>query len=81
MGSVRAWRGSRACPGPRRRAEDVNWVRGRMEARGSIEYARQVAHALAGAAQEECARLYAGLPDSSDRRFIEALPLWVLERR
>jgi geranylgeranyl diphosphate synthase type II len=63
-----------------RSAEDVAWVRERMHARGSIEYARQVAHALAGAAQEEGARLYDGLPDSSDRRFILALPVWVLAR-
>lgn len=70
-----------ALPRAARRAREVRWVRQRMEARGSIEYAWQVAHALAGAAREECARLYAGLPDSPDRRFIEALPLWVLERR
>jgi geranylgeranyl diphosphate synthase type II len=63
-----------------RAAADVAWIHERMTARGSIEYARQVAHALAGAAQEECDRLYAGLPDSPDRRFIAELPVWVLER-
>jgi geranylgeranyl diphosphate synthase type II len=70
-----------ALPRAAREARDIHWVRERMDARGSIEYARQVAHALAGAAREECARLYVGLPDSPDRRFIEALPVWVLERR
>ncbi len=67
-------------PRTERRACDVAWVRERMTSHGSVEYARQVAHALAGAAQEEGARLYAGLPDTPDRRFIEALPVWVLER-
>jgi geranylgeranyl diphosphate synthase type II len=64
-----------------RTSADVAWVRERMTERGSIEYARQVAHALAGAATEEYEQLYAGLPDSSDRRFISELPVWVLERR
>lgn len=63
-----------------RSAEDVAWLRARMEAHGSIDYARQQAHALAGAARHECALLYAELPDSRDRRFIEELPRWVLER-
>jgi geranylgeranyl diphosphate synthase type II len=68
-------------PRSRRRREDVGWVHERMVAHGSIDYACHVAHALAGAAQEEFARVYASLPDSLDRRFIEALPVWVLERR
>ena len=51
-----------------------------MIAYGSFDYARLVAHAMAGAAQHEGAALYAGLPDSRDRRFIEALPAWVLAR-
>jgi geranylgeranyl diphosphate synthase type II len=63
-----------------RRAADVAWVRERMDAHGCIEYARQVAHGLAGAARHECEALYGGLPDSRDRRFIEALPTWVLAR-
>jgi geranylgeranyl diphosphate synthase type II len=46
-----------------------------MDAYGSLEYGRRVAHALAGVAQYECASLYAGFPDSPDRRFIEALPV------
>jgi len=69
-----------ALPRGRRTDADVRWVRERMMARGSVAYARQVAHGLAGAAREECTRLYAGMPDSPDRRFIEALPSWVIER-
>jgi len=67
-------------PRQARRAADVAWVRERMDAHACLEYARQVAHALAGAARHECAALYAGLPDTRDKRFIEALPTWVLAR-
>lgn len=60
--------------------EDVMWVRDRMDAYGSIGYARQVAHGLAGAAQFEFGELYGNLPDSRDKRFLAALPAWVIER-
>ena len=69
-----------ARPRAERTLADVRWVRERMAARGCFEYARQVAHGLAGAARHEMEQLYAGLPDSRDRRFIEALPHWVLAR-
>lgn len=59
---------------------DVSWVLERMDAHGSIDYARQVAHGLAGAAQHELSQLYGHLPDSRDKRFLEALPAWVIER-
>ena len=35
---------------------------------------------LAGAARHEFTLLFGGLPDSRDKRFIEALPTWVIER-
>lgn len=59
---------------------DVQWVRERMDAYGCIDYARQVAHGLAGAADHEFTLLYQHLPDSRDKRFIAALPAWVIER-
>jgi geranylgeranyl diphosphate synthase, type II len=59
---------------------DTRWVRERMDAYGCIDYARQVAHGLAGAAHHEFTLLYQHLPDSRDKRFIEALPSWVIER-
>jgi geranylgeranyl diphosphate synthase type II len=59
---------------------DVLWIRERMEAYGSLDYARQVAHGLAGAAQYEFSELYGNFPDSRDKRFLEALPMWVIER-
>jgi len=51
-----------------------------MNAYRCLDYAHQMAHGLAGAALHECGALYQGLPDSRDRRFIEALPAWVLAR-
>jgi geranylgeranyl diphosphate synthase type II len=51
-----------------------------MEAYGCIDYARQVAQGLAGAARHEFATVYGPLPDSRDKRFLEALPDWVIER-
>jgi len=63
-----------------RSESDVAWVRSRMDAYGCIDYARQVAQGLAGAAQYECAQLFGGLPDSRDKRFLEAMPTWVIER-
>jgi geranylgeranyl diphosphate synthase type II len=67
-------------PREARSDEDVAWVRERMESYGSIDYARQVAHGLSGAAQHEFSELYGHLPESRDKRFLEALPIWVIER-
>jgi geranylgeranyl diphosphate synthase type II len=67
-------------PRAERTEEELRWVLGRMEAYGSIDYARRVAHGLAGAAQHEFSLVYAGLPDSPDKRFLETLPTWVIER-
>jgi geranylgeranyl diphosphate synthase type II len=63
-----------------RTPEHIRWVRERMETYGSLEYARQVAHGLAGAARHEFSLAFAEVPDSPDRRFLEALPAWVIER-
>lgn len=67
-------------PRASRSLEEVRWVHRAMERYGSIDYARQVAHGLAGAATHEFGKIYGGLPDSRDKRFIEALPAWVIER-
>lgn len=69
-----------ARPRRKRTLADVRWVRARMDSYGCIDYACQVANGLVGAALHECSLLYAGLPDSRDRRFIEALPGWVIQR-
>jgi geranylgeranyl diphosphate synthase type II len=64
----------------RRTAEDVAWVRRGMEAHRCMQFARELAHGLAGAARHEASRAFARLPSSRDRRFLEALPRWVIER-
>ena len=69
-----------ARPRHRRRAADVRWIRRRMEHYGCIEHARQIAHGLAGAALHEFSLVFSQLPDSRDKRFIEALVTWMLER-
>ena len=69
-----------ARPRSARSVADVSWIRATMETYGCLEYARRVAHGLAGAALHEYSLLYAQLRDSRDRRFIEALVTWVLER-
>jgi geranylgeranyl diphosphate synthase type II len=63
-----------------RRSADVFWIRERMDSHGSLDYAQQVAHGLAGAALHEFTSTYAGLPDSRDKQFIARLATWVLER-
>jgi len=69
-----------ARPRGERQVDEVGWVRDRMDAHGSVEYGRQMAHGLAGAALHEYALLYAGLPETRDKRFIDGLVTWVLER-
>jgi geranylgeranyl diphosphate synthase type II len=51
-----------------------------MDKYGCVEYARRIAHGLAGAAQQEFVGLSAGLPDSRDKRFLEKMVTWVIER-
>jgi geranylgeranyl diphosphate synthase type II len=67
-------------PRAQRTADDVRWVRERMDHYGAIDYARQVAQGLAGAAAHEAEQIFGDLPDSRDKRFIQALPAWVIER-
>jgi geranylgeranyl diphosphate synthase type II len=63
-----------------RQEDDVRWIRAMMDHYNCLDYARQVAHGLAGAALEEFAAVYRGVPDSRDKRFIEALSTWVFHR-
>jgi geranylgeranyl diphosphate synthase type II len=67
-------------PRAARTAADVAWIRGRMDAYDCLDYARKVAHGLAGAARHECEVLLAGVPPSRDKSFLEELPEWVLAR-
>jgi geranylgeranyl diphosphate synthase type II len=68
--------GSRA----QRTKAEVEWVRALMDTYGSVDYARGIAHGLAGAALHEYACIYGALPDSRDKEFIRGLVTWVFER-
>jgi len=59
---------------------DVRWLAALMDRLGSIDYARTVASALAGAATHEFALAYGDLPPSRDKSFIAGLIPWVFER-
>src|SRR6185503_12325252 len=45
-----------------RTADDVRWIRSRMDHHGCIAYAQQVAHAMADAALHEYRQLFAAVP-------------------
>jgi geranylgeranyl diphosphate synthase, type II len=61
-------------------AADVGWMRTQMDRHGCIDYARRYAHRLAGAALHEYSVAFAHLPDSRDKRFLEQMVTWVIER-
>ncbi|MGA7871561.1 MAG: polyprenyl synthetase family protein [Candidatus Binatus sp.] len=67
-------------PREERKPSEVKWIRGLMEKYGCTEYARKIAHGLAGAALHEYSLLSAGLPDSRDKRFLEQIVTWVIQR-
>lgn len=69
-----------ARPRARRSARDVAWVRERIEACGAMDHARATARALAGAALHEFDGVFGDRPDSRDKRFLQALITWVLQR-
>jgi geranylgeranyl diphosphate synthase type II len=59
---------------------DVEWVCNAIRRYHAVDYAREFAHGLAGAAQHEFAAAFAGARPGQDLEFIEALPAWMLER-
>jgi geranylgeranyl diphosphate synthase type II len=63
-----------------RRADDVAWIHGEMDAAGSLDYARTLACALGAAALREFDAVFDGVPASDDRAFIRALVRWSIER-
>lgn len=60
--------------------DEVLWLARLMHQRGSIDYARKVAAAMAGAAGHEFTLAYGGLPQSEDLAFLQGLARWVFDR-
>ncbi len=63
-----------------RTSGEVRWARSLMDHYGSIDYANEIAHGLAGAASREFDAIFGPLPDSRDKRFLAEMPAWMLER-
>jgi geranylgeranyl diphosphate synthase type II len=72
----------RVLGGPReeRQAGDVAWMRRLMDTYGSLDHARKIGHALAGAALHEFISIFGSLPDSREKGFLQGLVTWVFER-
>ena len=51
-----------------------------MERYGSLDYAREIGHGLAGAALHEFAGIFGRLPASRDKDFLRGLVTWIFER-
>ncbi|MDG5747597.1 polyprenyl synthetase family protein [Qipengyuania sp. XHP0207] len=69
-----------AMPREERSMKDVDWLAKLMRDRGSIDHAREVAHAMAGAALHEFSMVYAGKPPSEDLDYLSGLANWVFAR-
>jgi geranylgeranyl diphosphate synthase type II len=67
-------------PREERTLPEVNWIRRLMDKYGCNEYARKIAHGMAGAALHEYSLISAGLPESRDKSFLEQIVTWVIER-
>jgi geranylgeranyl diphosphate synthase type II len=63
-----------------RTVAQVAWMRALINKYEGSEYARRIAHELAGAALHEYSLLSAGLSNSRDKSFLEQMPTWVIER-
>jgi geranylgeranyl diphosphate synthase type II len=69
-----------AAPREQHTESDVQWVRALMDRYGSLDYARANARSLAGAALEEFHDAYRDAPASRDKRFIEQIVHYMIER-
>jgi geranylgeranyl diphosphate synthase type II len=69
-----------ATPRPQRSSRDVRWVYRLMSKYDCIEFARSAARQLAGAAMFEFYKVYGALPDSEDKRLLEHIVMYMIER-
>jgi geranylgeranyl diphosphate synthase, type II len=67
-------------PREKREAEDVRWVYGLIEKYDCIDYAREAARQLANESLKEFEIAYAAAPDSDDKRFIQQIVHYMIER-
>jgi len=67
-------------PREARSPDEVLWLVAMMQRLGSIDHAREVAAAMAGAAAHEFDRAYGALAPSADRSFIAGLVPWIFAR-
>jgi geranylgeranyl diphosphate synthase type II len=63
-----------------RSAADIELVLAAMHRHGSIEFASEFARGIADAAHGAFEQAFAGVPDGEDRRFVEAMIPWMLDR-
>lgn len=61
--------------------EQIDWLRKLIDASDSIHNARQIAANLADAALREYFPLFDYVPDSCDKRFLEEIVPWLIDRR
>jgi geranylgeranyl diphosphate synthase type II len=69
-----------ATPREKRDMEDVRWIYSLMEKYDCIEYARAVAQQLANESLKEFDMAYVMAPDSEDKRFIQQIVHYMIER-
>lgn len=67
-------------PRGERSARDVRWARSLMDKYGSLTHAAARAHELAVAALGEFPAAYGDAPDTTEKRFIEQIVLYMVER-
>jgi geranylgeranyl diphosphate synthase type II len=58
----------------------IMWVLQKMQRYGSIEYARRISKFMAGAALKEYYSLFSGLPESNDKKLIENMIIYMINR-
>jgi geranylgeranyl diphosphate synthase, type II len=69
-----------ATPRVQRSAPDVRWVYRIMSKYECIDFARSAARQLAGAAIFEFHQAYGAVPDSEDKRFLQQIVMYMIER-
>lgn len=67
-------------PRAERTLASARWLQTAMERGGCIDYARELAHGLAGAASHEFDLIFGNLDDGHDKSFLAQMPRWVIER-